>query len=247
MHRFPGYEPTAVMPSVPDVLDGTGGANTAAVRVNLEPGTKERYSGGGTTILQLLLSEVARKPFPDVLAEWVLSPLGMTDSAFDQPPRPDRVSHAAARRSSRAPRGCAMARLSGARRRRPVDDAARPLTARDRGVAGAARRERSFADRGVGEAHDRRPRASARSHLGVRVCRIAAPTERARRLVLRPQRRQLGISHLLLVDREQGHGFAAMINGSDFNLLLEVQRRVARAYEWKGDFTKPPRNWPVDR
>ena len=55
-----------------------------------------------------------------------------------------------------------------------------------------------------------------------------------------------GFRSLLVVDREQGHGFAAMINGSDFNLLLEVQRRIARAYEWKGDFTKPPRNWPMD-
>ena len=86
VHGFPGYEPTATLPSVPDILDGTGGANTAAVRVDLEPGTKERYSGGGTTILQLLLTEVTGKPFPQVLEEWVLAPAGMTDSAFDQPP-----------------------------------------------------------------------------------------------------------------------------------------------------------------
>ena len=74
VHGFPGYEPTAMIPSVPDVLDGTGGANTAAVRVDLEPGTKERYSGGGTTILQLLFTEVARKSFPEVLEEWCSPP-----------------------------------------------------------------------------------------------------------------------------------------------------------------------------
>src|SRR4029079_22606 len=45
-----------------------------------------------------------------------------------------------------------------------------------------------------------------------------------------------GFRSLLVADRERGNGFAAMINGSDFDALLEVQRRIAKVYEWKGDF-----------
>ncbi len=51
MHGFPGYDITAKMPSVVDVLDGRG--NTGAVRVNVVPGSIWRYSGGGYTVAQL--------------------------------------------------------------------------------------------------------------------------------------------------------------------------------------------------
>ena len=45
VHGFPGYDVTARMPSVVEVLDGNG--NTAPVRVNVVPGSIYRYSGGG--------------------------------------------------------------------------------------------------------------------------------------------------------------------------------------------------------
>ncbi|HEX2464113.1 MAG TPA: serine hydrolase domain-containing protein, partial [Thermoanaerobaculia bacterium] len=245
VHGFPGYEPTATLPSVPDVLDGAGGANTAAVRVDLEPGTKERYSGGGTTILQLLLTEVTGKPFPQVLQEWVLAPAGMTDSAFDQPPRPERASHAArahlangATAAARwhvypelaaaglwtTPRDLSLLAIEVWRARRGESD--RLLTAESAKLMTAPAGIGSFA---LGfEMQDRGNDATGEvwyfSHSGG----------------------NWGFRSLLVVDREHGHGFAAMINGSDFNPLLEVQRRIVQAYEWKGDFTKPPRNWPID-
>ena len=245
VHGFPGYEPTAILPSVPDVLDGTGGANTAAVRVDLEPGTKERYSGGGTTILQLLLTEVTGKSFPQVLEEWVLGPAGMTDSAFDQPPRPERAARAARAHLDKGapaaarwhvypelaaaglwttPRDLSLLAIEVWRARRGESD--RLLTAESAKLMTTPAGIGSFA---LGfEMQDRGNDAIGEtwyfSHSGG----------------------NWGFRSLLVVDREQGHGFAAMINGSDFNLLLEVQRRIARAYEWKGDFTKPPRNWPID-
>jgi len=49
VHGFPGYAVGKKIPTLPQVLDGVEPANTAAVRVNMEPGTKFRYSGGGTT------------------------------------------------------------------------------------------------------------------------------------------------------------------------------------------------------
>lgn len=50
VHGFPGYAPDEKIPTLPQVLDGAPPANTAPVRVTLEPGTKWRYSGGGTTM-----------------------------------------------------------------------------------------------------------------------------------------------------------------------------------------------------
>ena len=82
---FPGYTSTEVVPSVLQVLNGEKPANTAPVRVDIEPGTITRYSGGGFTIVQLLLSNVTGKPFSQLMREMVLAPAGMTASTYEQP------------------------------------------------------------------------------------------------------------------------------------------------------------------
>ncbi|HEY9226022.1 MAG TPA: serine hydrolase domain-containing protein, partial [Gemmatimonadaceae bacterium] len=56
---FPGYATTASIPTVPQVLDGAAPANTAAVRNDTTPGARWLYSGGGITIAQLLVTDVA--------------------------------------------------------------------------------------------------------------------------------------------------------------------------------------------
>jgi CubicO group peptidase (beta-lactamase class C family) len=95
VHGFPGYEAGKPVPSVPQVLDGATPANTAAVRVDLVPGTQFRYSGGGYTVMQLLVADVAGKPFPEFLAETVLRKIGMDRSTYEQP-LPSRLAGNAA-------------------------------------------------------------------------------------------------------------------------------------------------------
>jgi len=85
VHGFPGYTPGEPLPTLPQVLDGASPANTPAVRVNLEPGTKYRYSGGGITIAQLAIMDIEKKPYPQIARETVLGPLGMTSSTYEQP------------------------------------------------------------------------------------------------------------------------------------------------------------------
>ena len=89
---FPGYPADGPVPSLVDVLDGTPPANTAPIRVDTPPGKQFRYSGGGYTIMQQLLIDVAGKPFPDLLEETVLKPFGMTHSHFHQPLPPGDTS-----------------------------------------------------------------------------------------------------------------------------------------------------------
>ncbi|HUQ82084.1 MAG TPA: serine hydrolase domain-containing protein [Gemmatimonadaceae bacterium] len=85
VHGFPGYEPSAAMPTVVQVLDGAKPANTEAVRVDTTPGAISRYSGGGTTIMQQLLIDVTGKQFAPLIQELVLGPAGMSHSTFEQP------------------------------------------------------------------------------------------------------------------------------------------------------------------
>ncbi len=80
---FPGYDLGDTIPSVVDVLDGKG--NTDAVRVYKKPGESWMYSGGGYTIMQLMMTDVEQKNFPELMQTNVLDPLGMTSSTFENP------------------------------------------------------------------------------------------------------------------------------------------------------------------
>ena len=95
VHGFPGYTTTDAVPTVVQVLDGTKPANTAPVRVDVIPGTIERYSGGGTTVMQQLLVDVTGKPFPTLMQELVLGPVGMSSSTYEQPLPASRATEAA--------------------------------------------------------------------------------------------------------------------------------------------------------
>jgi len=95
VHGFPGYEAGAPVPTLVELLDGRKPANTAPIRVDVTPGTLWRYSGGGYEVMQQLVIDVAGKPFPQLAREFVLDPLGMTDSTYEQPLPANRQSRAA--------------------------------------------------------------------------------------------------------------------------------------------------------
>lgn len=73
------------MPSVVQVLNGQAPANTGPVRVDTTPGAIWRYAGGGTTIAQLVMTDVTGEPFPALMKRLVLGPAGMTRSTYEQP------------------------------------------------------------------------------------------------------------------------------------------------------------------
>ncbi len=80
---YPGYGPDQEVPSITDVLSGSG--NTPPSIVDLPPGSEWRYSGGGYSIVQLAISDLTGRPFGHILEERVLEPLSMRSSSFSQP------------------------------------------------------------------------------------------------------------------------------------------------------------------
>jgi CubicO group peptidase (beta-lactamase class C family) len=86
VHGFPGYAADAQVPTLVQVLNGEKPANTDPIRVDTVPGTIWRYSGGGFTIMQQLLVDVEKKPFPEIMRELVLEPAGMKRSTYNKPP-----------------------------------------------------------------------------------------------------------------------------------------------------------------
>jgi CubicO group peptidase (beta-lactamase class C family) len=96
VHGFPGYAAGDAIPTVPQVLDGAPPSNTAPVRVDLVPGSRWRYSGGGYTIAQLAMSDTLGQAFPDLARTLLLAPAGMSLSTYEQPLPASRLAQAAA-------------------------------------------------------------------------------------------------------------------------------------------------------
>ena len=86
VHGFPGYEKGDTIPTLTQILNGEKPANTAAVRSMYEPSLKYEYSGGGTTISQLIVQDVTGQPYDVYMWNNVLKPMGMTSSSYTQPP-----------------------------------------------------------------------------------------------------------------------------------------------------------------
>lgn len=86
VHGFGGYEIGQPLPTTIQILNGTAPANSAPVRSLFEPGTKQQYSGGGTTISQQLLTDITGQPYESYLNQNILGALKMTGSTFSQPP-----------------------------------------------------------------------------------------------------------------------------------------------------------------
>lgn len=95
VHGFGGYATGEPVPTVQQVLDGVKPANSRPVRVDTVPGTVFRYSGGGYTVMQLLLTETAGEPFATILKRTVLDPIGMEKSTYEQPLPATLRDHAA--------------------------------------------------------------------------------------------------------------------------------------------------------
>jgi CubicO group peptidase (beta-lactamase class C family) len=96
VHGFRGYAPGDAVPTIVQVLDGAPPANSAAVRADTTPGALWRYSGGGSSVAQLLAQEVTGRGFAELMRDLVLRPAGMDRSGFEQPLPARSVRSAAA-------------------------------------------------------------------------------------------------------------------------------------------------------
>jgi CubicO group peptidase (beta-lactamase class C family) len=226
VHGFPGYAAGEPIPTVPQVLDGAPPANTAPVRVDLEPGTRYRYSGGGTTIAQLLLTDIARKPFPDIARETVLAPLGMTDSGYEQPLPAARARLAATgyRADGKPVEGKfhVYPEMAAAGLWTTPTDLAKfgievqlSLQGKSNKVLSKASAERMVTpfvgeDNGLGLFIQRRGQNVYFGHDGA----------------------DEGFRAQLLVHREKGYGAVVMVNSDNSQIIGEIFRAVAREYGW---------------
>jgi CubicO group peptidase (beta-lactamase class C family) len=232
VHGFPGYAVNEKIPTLPQVLDGVAPANTAAVRVDLAPGTQFRYSGGGTTIAQLAIMDIEKKPFPDIARETVLGPLGMTNSTYSQP-LPDDWRRKAA--SGHLPNGETIEgevhvypEMAAAGLWTTPSDLAKFAIEMQLSLAGRSNKVLSKAtvemmttevmsEVGLGFFLEKHGAATYFGHGGA----------------------DEGFLSEMLVSRDKGYGVVVMVNSNNGQILREVMRSVAREYGWD-EFLPPP-------
>jgi len=81
LHGYPGWSPKDDLPTIEESLDGKNNG-PGRVEIIMEPGTKWKYSGGGFSMLQLIIEEVTGQKFEDYMQTEILNPLGMTNSSY---------------------------------------------------------------------------------------------------------------------------------------------------------------------
>jgi CubicO group peptidase (beta-lactamase class C family) len=82
VHGFAGYPQSKSLPSTTEILEGKG--QSPVIKVDAEPGTIYRYSGGGYTIIDKVIADVTGVPLEDYVNENILKAIGMTNSTFSK-------------------------------------------------------------------------------------------------------------------------------------------------------------------
>lgn len=85
VHGYHGYARGQALPTLVQVLNGTPPANAEPVRIDVTPGSLWRYSGGGYSVVQLLVTEATGQPFDRYMQTAVFNRLGMRQSTFAAP------------------------------------------------------------------------------------------------------------------------------------------------------------------
>ncbi|WP_299272504.1 serine hydrolase [uncultured Psychroserpens sp.] len=85
VHGFADYLPHERLPTTVEILEGKYPAKNGPVYVNFPVGSRYRYSGGGTTVEQLLIEDVTKLTFHKATKDLLFTPLKMNRSSYQNP------------------------------------------------------------------------------------------------------------------------------------------------------------------
>ena len=227
-HGFPGYEPDAARPTPVQILRGDAPSNVGPVTMVRTPLTAMHYSGGGTTIMQLALTDVFGEPFPEIMRTSVLEPAGMTHSTFLQPLPPALDENAArGHRGDGKPMGDVKWHVYSAM-------AAAGLWTNARDLARFAIEVQRSARGDTGRVLAASAAAEMLSPVGVGPFAVGFQVERmGEGWYFSHSGSNWGFVCNLIAHKVKGYGLAVMTNSSGgWVVSQEVLERVQRAYGW---------------
>ena len=223
---FPGYDPTAPRPTLVQILNGEQPSNVGPVKFARKPYAGQKYSGGGTMIVQLALMDLTGKAFADLMQEKVLGPLGMTNSSYEQPPVGDL-----AERTARAHDG--QGKGMGAKWHVYPEQAPAGLWTTPSDLARFAI-EVQMANRGwPSKVLSQATVKDMLAPTGVGPFAVGFSIEKkGEGWYFSHSGGNWGFLCDLQAHVRKGYGVAIMTNGSNFQIITELEARVAAAYGW---------------
>ncbi len=224
VHGFRGYKESEDIPTLKQILDGEEPANSRPIRVDMKPGTKFRYSGGGYTIMQQMMIDIEEKPFPVILREKVLDPLEMNFSAYDQPLPPGVIKFAAVGYNGNGDE------VKEKRHIYPEIAAAGLWTTPKDLVKFAIEVQRSI----KGESNKVLNREYSLKMVTTFVDTVYSLGFSIRNGYFSHGGSNEGFKCMLIAHLEDGYGMAVMTNGDrGFRIINEIRKIVAREYNWE--------------
>ncbi|MCG8329206.1 MAG: serine hydrolase [Chitinophagales bacterium] len=226
VHGFLGYSPDLPVPTLIQVLNGTTPANSNAIIVDKTPEESFRYSGGGYNIVQQLMIDVEGKPFPEIMKEQVLQPLGMQHSSFNQPLGKAQLEFAA---TGYLPDG---SMTKGKRHTYPEMAAAGLWTTSEDLAKFAINIQKTL--RGDSS-------AGLSKELTTKMLTPFVEDFIGLGIFINKKKDQVyfghggwneGFSSELIAHKEKGYGVVVMINSNHPDFISELVRSVALTYEW---------------
>ena len=224
---FPGYDPTVRVPTTVQILNGEEPSNVGRVFMERPPLTVMKYSGGGVTVMELALSDAVGRSFSDIAADFVLRPIGMTNSTYEQPLPPSKDRNAArAHGTAGEPMGAKWhvypERAAAGLWTTPTD-LARFVIEVQKSVRGESNRVLS-----------RTNVQEMLSPVGVGSYAVGfSVSQEGEGWYFGHGGSNWGFRALLAAHKVKGYGVVVMTNGSRGGVIAnEVKARVARAYAW---------------
>ncbi len=241
---FPGYDPSQPLPTLVQIFEGHELSNVRRLFMERPPMSLMEYSGGGVTLMQQALIDAHGRPFPEIMREDVLSPVGMAASTFEQPLPPERDRNAARGHGPggepRGPKWHVYPEMAAAGLWTTAGDLARFALEVQLSARGMSNRVLSrttvqemispvgVGNFGVGFQIERRGEGWYFTHTGG----------------------NWGFQCALVAHKFHGYGLAIMTNGGQSGpVMAEIIRRIQELYEWDAVAEPAPRGYdpPVAR
>jgi CubicO group peptidase (beta-lactamase class C family) len=230
VHGFRGYATSDTIPTLIQVLNGSKPANSPAIRSLFEPGLRFQYSGGGTTITQMMLTDITGRRYDEYLQKEVLQPLGMTNSFFTQPPPAGTKELATAHNNGMAVKGKyhVYPEQGAAGLWTTPSDLAKYIIEMQLAYEGRSSKilDKAMATKRV------TPYVDSNAALGVFI--VKKGDDR----YFSHNGGNEGFLCTSFGSLKNGNGVVVMINGNNFNVINELVNSVAHVYNWK-EFYKP--------
>ncbi|MFK7865063.1 MAG: serine hydrolase, partial [Pseudohongiellaceae bacterium] len=228
------------IPTLVQTLDGHELSNVGPVFMERPPMTSMEYSGGGVSVMQQALTDARRRPFPELMKETVLAPIGMNNSTFAQPLTPTQDENAARAHN-------AQGQSMGSKWHIYPAMAAAGLWTTASDLARFAVEVQKSAVNKSNKVLTREMVMEMLTPVGVGPYAVGfGISQQGQGWYFGHSGSDWGFQANLRAHRAKGYGFALMTNSDRGGALMqEIARRIELAYEWDSIAAPTPRGYLV--